>query len=62
MMQLPASKRRITDRKGRSVMKKFNYTIQGKAGIHARPAGVLVKKQVLLQVPLPWKKTELLSI
>ena len=25
-------------------MKKFNYTIQGKAGIHARPAGVLVKK------------------
>ena len=44
MMQLPASKRRITDRKGRSVMKKFNYTIQDKAGIHARPAGVLVKK------------------
>jgi phosphocarrier protein len=25
-------------------MKQFNYTIQGESGIHARPAGLLVKE------------------
>ena len=44
MMQLPASKRRITDRKGRSRRNKYHYTVKNKEGIHTRPAGVLVKK------------------
>ena len=29
--------------KGRSVMKKFSYTIKDETGIHARPAGNLAK-------------------
>ena len=41
-------------------MKTFEYTIKDELGIHARPAGMLLKevKNYDSKLPLPEKKTE----
>ena len=39
-------------------MKEFKYVITDKGGIHARPAGALVRKQPHFHAALPLQKME----
>ena len=38
-------------------MKEFQYTVKDACGIHARPAGLLVKTVKALQAPPPSRRT-----
>lgn len=49
---------KILDKKECLAMKKFEYTIQDKIGIHARPAGILVKEAKKYKSEIILKKGE----